>query len=488
MNTPMFNITHSHHTVIIGGGISGLSTAWYLQQQAETQGIDFSYTILEASRHWGGKVRTELVDGFEDTPFIIEAGPDSFLTQKPWALELARDLGLDSELLGTNDDKRTVYVLKNGEPIPFPQGMALIVPTNHDTFLQSRLISTMGKTRMLQEAQIPAKGDDEDESMAEFVYRRFGQEALTWLADPLMAGIYSGDSERLSILATFPRFRQMEKTYGSLIHGMQEARQQAHRQQPDNSQKLPAFVSFKAGTQTLIDALVPRLNGNLQRITSVKSIEQLDDTHYRIYSADGDIIKANSIVLTTPAPITANLLHSVTPKSSEALREIRYLSTGTLSLAFKASQVVAPLDGFGMVIPRQEQRAINAVTISSTKFNHRAPNDYVLLRVFFGGSRTPNTMSLDDRDVLKMVRAELESIFGIQGAPTFHRLYRWWNANPQYDVGHLACIDNIEASLPSGIYLTGSAYRGVGLPDCVHQAQQTAQQLLSNLTQQVISS
>ncbi|MFW5772557.1 MAG: protoporphyrinogen oxidase [Phototrophicaceae bacterium] len=476
--------------VIIGGGISGLSAAWYLAQQARAHDVSLDYTVLEASDRWGGKVLTEHVDADQAEPFVVEAGPDSFLTQKPWALQLARELGLDERLLGTNDARRSVYVLNRGKPVPLPEGVLLIVPTRFLPFALSPLISPLGKLRMALDLIIPGRKDDEDETLADFIRRRLGSEALHKIAEPLMSGIYNAEADRQSILATFPRFRAIEKQYGSLTRGMLASMRQRSASSGGQSsgRRLSAFMSLYGGTAELIDALIDQLDGDLRLNAPVEAIVQQAGGSYRARLEDGDIIEADMVIVTTPAYTTADLVAPLAPRAADGLRDIRYVSTGTISLGFKAADIPNLLDGFGLVIPSSEGRPINAITVSSTKFDHRAPEGCVLLRVFFGGSRSPASMHLDDAALLQTVRAELRALLGIEAAPLFHRIYRWWDANPQYDLGHLARVAGIEAALPPGLYVTGSPYRGVGMPDCVHQAQQTAEHVMRKFVQQVESS
>jgi oxygen-dependent protoporphyrinogen oxidase len=466
LNSPtQITITARQRVVIIGGGISGLSAASALQKA----GTD--YTLLEASNRLGGKVLTEEIGGF-----LIEAGPDAFLTQKPGALQLARELGLD--LIPINQRQPATYVLHRGKAIPLPEGVALIVPTKFAPFLRSPLMSVAGKLRMLLDLIMPAKQGDSDETLANFVRRRLGSEALDKLAAPLMAGIYNGEAEQQSLLATFPRYRDTEKQYGSIIRGTIAQR----KAQKVNGQAggAPAFVTPRGGTQALIEALVARLHGDVRVNTKVQKIESAN-AGYMITLENGEQIEANAILITTPAPSAAELVRPFAKEASDLLASIRYLSSGTISLAYRIEDAKRPIEGFGVVIPPSEKRPINAITIMSSKFDQRAPEGYVLLRVFFGGSRSPQTMTLDDDELLAVVHGELKAILGIEATPLLHRIYRWWNANPQYDLGHLERIEAIEAALPAGIYVTGSGYRGVGLPDCIQQAQQNVAKLTSAL-------
>ena len=476
MNQPL-------RVVIVGGGISGLSAAWYLQQQAHNRDIDIQYTVLEQAARWGGKVHTETVDLPDYGQFVVEAGPDSFITQKPWAYQLAQQLGLEAQFLGTNDEKRHVYVLKNGQPVILPDGVLLIVPTKFMPFALSPLISPLGKLRMGLDLLIPARQDDEDETLADFIRRRLGNEALEMIAEPLMSGIYNAEAEKQSLMATFPRFRAIEQKYGSLIRGMLAARQQrelAKVQPPTDARPRSVFLSLQAGTRALIEALVQHLTGDLRLNSSVQRLEH-NAKDYRLHLDDGETLEADAVILTVPAYGVAQLVRPFAADTADQLDAIRYVSTGTLSLAYRETDIRKPLNGFGVVVPVREGRPINALTLSSIKFDHRAPDGTVLLRVFFGGSRSPQSMELDDAELLQVVQNEVRDILGIEAQPLFHRIYRWHRANPQYDVGHLERVAAIEASLPPGLWLTGSAYRGVGLPDCIHQSEQTVSRLLSSI-------
>jgi oxygen-dependent protoporphyrinogen oxidase len=467
-----------YDVAIVGGGITGLAAAWYIQQQAADEQRPLRYALLEQADRWGGKICTEHVDGPRSTPFVVEAGPDSFITQKPWALQLSRELGLDDQLLPTNEHQRQVYVLNRGRPTPLPDGVLLIVPTKFMPFATSRLISIPGKLRMGMDLFIPAKRDGEDETLSDFIQRRLGREALDKIAEPLLSGIYNAEADRQSVLATFPRLRALEEKYGSLTRGMLAARTArgssangASKGQA-SGQRLSTFVSFEDGLETMVDALQSKLTGDCRLETGVDSIEQNEDGSYRLMLSDGTEIQTQSVLLTTPSFISADLLANLAPAAVEKLRKIRYVSTGTISFAYQRADMQHELDGYGLVVPRSEERAINAVTWTSTKFAKRAPDDHVLLRAFFGGSRSPQSMDLDDDALVATVRKELREMLGIDATPIFHRIYRWIDANPQYDVGHNDLVDEIEAALPSGLFVCGSPYRGVGIPDCVHQAEQ----------------
>lgn len=477
------------HVAIVGGGITGLAAAYYLQEEATTSGLPITYTLLERSNRWGGKIHTEEVPGDGKQPFVVEGGPDSFITQKPWAFRLSRELGMEERLLPTNDEKRKVYVLNNGRPTPLPDGVLLIVPTKFLPFALSPLISLPGKLRMGMDLFIPPKTDGEDETLAEFITRRLGSEALDKIAEPLMSGIYNAEADRQSLLSTFPRFRAIEEKHGSLIRGMlaaRKARAQAANSQPSPNGQQPAakppsiFVSYVNGMQELVAELEGRLKGDLRLNTGVERIEESDRGYMLSLEAGGELA-ADAVILAVPAYAAATLVEGFAADAAGALREIRYVSTGTISLAYREADIEKPLDGHGLVVPQSETRDINAVTWSSTKFDRRAPEGHILLRVFFGGSRSPHMMALDDEEVVARVLAELRKMLEIDAEPLFHRIYRWHRANPQYDVGHLERVATIEAALPSQVYVTGSPYRGIGIPDCVHQAQETVAELVEKV-------
>jgi oxygen-dependent protoporphyrinogen oxidase len=365
--------------------------------------------------------------------------------------------------------------------------MMLIVPTRLMPFLLSPLLSVRGKLRMALDLFIPPRRDGADETLADFIRRRLGAEALDRLAEPLLAGIHSAEPELQSLLATYPRFRALEQQHGSLIRGMlaqrngtknySEGIRSRTQEQPAGSQPSvlgsSPFVTLRGGVGELVRALLDRLDGRLIKGSGVAAVDY-DPTaaaSYRVRLDNGEAISADAVILTAPAFAAADLVASFQPALAAGLRQIRYVSTGIVSLAYRRADLSAALDGFGMIIPKSEGRRINALTMTSTKFEGRAPADCALLRVFVGGSRAPEAVELDDAALLALVRAELSDILGIDAAPLWSRIYHWPRANPQYDVGHLDRVDALEALLPPGLYLAGGAYRGVGIPDCVRQGQ-----------------
>ncbi|HEX5691901.1 MAG TPA: protoporphyrinogen oxidase [Roseiflexaceae bacterium] len=479
----------STHVVIVGGGIAGLSAAFYLQRAAEAAGTTVRYTLIERDERLGGKIQTDTINGPEGQ-FVVEGGPDSFVGQKPWGIQLARDLGLEAQLDGARSVRHSTYVLLRARPRPMPEGMLLIVPTKLGPFVRSPLFTPLGKLRMALDLLIPARRDAADESLAEFICRRLGNEALDRLGEPLLAGIHSADPQRQSMLATFPRFRDLEAKHGSLIRGMLSQRARTKNQEPRTDETRDGsrasvlgsspFVTLRGGVGELVRALLEQLHGQLLAGRAVDAIshDPTDAQPYHVRLDDGTRLRADAVILATPSFATADMVDGIAPALAASLRQIRYVTTATISLAFRRGDLTKPLDGFGLVIPQSENRRINALTMTSTKFAGRAPDDHTLVRVFVGGSRTPEIAALDDDALLQVVRSEVRDILGAAAEPLWSRIYRWQQGNPQYDVGHLERVDALEQLLPPGLFLAGSAYRGVGIPDCIRSGQLAAEAAL----------
>lgn len=462
------------HLVVVGGGIAGLSAAWYARQGD----ADVQITVLEASERWGGKVYTEHVETDGDAPLILEMGADAFLTRKPWALALARELGLDARIQSVNTNNSRTFVLHGGRLTPLPQGLQLLVPTQLLPFLRSPLFSWRGKLRVLLERFVSRREAHGDETLANFVRRRLGAEALDKLGEPLLAGVYNAEPERQSMQATFPQFPALEQKYGSLMRGSRAA--QAERKAAPATE--PPFISFKTGAHELVDALVEQLDADLRLNTAVAAVEKVGGS-YQLILASGETLEADAVIFATPANVTAKLLRHAAPQAAAHLREIRYVGIGTCYLSFRREDVPHALDGFGVVIPSSEGRQIDGMTWTSSKWDGRAPDDEVLLRVFFGGPQTRAMLDLNDADLLEAVRGELRDLLGIEAPPLFQRVFRWRDGYPQYDLEHLERVTAIEAALPPGLLVTGSSYRGVGVPDCIKQGQSSAQQAVEFLAQ-----
>ncbi len=454
---------------IIGGGMAGLAAAHTLNRAMSEEGVAIDWHLYEQQDRVGGKIVTDAQDGF-----VIEGGPDSFITQKPDGLALCKELGLDQELIPCNQDQQKVYILVNGQLCALPMGFRLTVPTRIWPFLRSPLFSWRAKLRMSMEPFIPARQDDEDESVSAFITRRLGREAADKIGGPLMAGIYVADPERLSILSTFPMFRAMERQYDSLMRAMRVAARKP-------SAKTPMFMSLKNGMGQLVERLHAPLAARCHTGVRVESIETQAEAPYALHTDDG-IKWADALILAAPLPETARLLADLDATAAEELAGIRYVSTATLSLgyALPLNGVTQPLDGFGFVIPRSEQRSILACTWSSVKFDHRAPDGHVLMRVFIGGDGQESLLEQSDDDLVTLARRELHDILGLTNDPVLHRVYRWPRGNPQYDVGHAARMRALCARVHarSGLQLAGSGIQGIGLPDCIKSGRSAAESIL----------
>ena len=467
------------HVTIIGGGIAGLATAFYLQKKSRETGADLSYTLIEREPRFGGKIITEHVD-----EFVIEGGPDSFITQKPWGTQLCRDLGVSDRIIPTNDHRRNVYVLNKGKLTPFPGGFRLAIPTEFVPFALSPLISPWGKLRMGMDLFIPPRQEAGDESLASFFRRRLGSEAVDKIAGPMMGGIYTADAENLSIQSTFPMFVEMERKYGSLIKAMQAGKKRrppAHH--PGNGKPPAMFTSLRGGMKELVDTIIGQLEGDLRPGCQVSGLKTLSPGFEILFDQpDCRPLTTDMVVLAIPAFIAAPLLEPLESELAEKLKSIRYVSTANISLAFRYADLLPQhdLNGFGFMIPKSEGRQILACTWTSTKFNHRVPGDGALIRVFVGGDGREHLVDLPDDELVSLARSEIADIMGVTAAPITHRVFRWQNGNPQYDVGHLdrvADMEKLTANIP-GLYLTGSAFRGIGIPDCVKSAKATVDQIL----------
>ncbi|MBL8056872.1 MAG: protoporphyrinogen oxidase [Anaerolineales bacterium] len=455
------------HVVIVGGGITGLSTAWHLHTHAP----DLAVTVLEAAAHWGGKVAGGHVPAPGGGRFIVDGGPDAFVTRKPELWDLAHELGLGDRLATPGNETRNMYILEAGRPVA--------VPLAPHKFLGSRILSLGGKLRLLAEPFIPARRDDGDESLWEYAARRLGSEAAERLVGPVLAGIYNADPRTQSVLSASPVMREMEKEAGGLFRGTL-ARGLAKARARRAGQNLPpAFVTFSAGTHEIVEALVSRLRGaaHLRLGAPVARLEAAAPGYFVILQ-DGARLVAEAVVLCTPANQAAHLLAGLAPAAARGLAAIRHSSIGTLTLAYRAADLRLPFPLQGLMIPRREGRAIDALTCPSAKLPTRAPAGYTLLRAFFGGGR-PEMTALEEAELVTVVRRELHTLLGVAAEPVAWRAFRWTADFPLADVGHLDRVAAIEAQLPPGVHLAGNSYRGVGMPDCVRQGRAAAARVIT---------
>jgi protoporphyrinogen/coproporphyrinogen III oxidase len=456
---------------IIGGGISGLTAAFTLEEHRRTGAVD--YTLYESSPHLGGVLRTEHIDGC-----VVEAGPDSFITEKPWAADLCRALGLGDQLIGSNDSDRKTYILLHGRLIPMPDGLMFMVPTKILPTGLSPLFSLTTKLRMAQELLHPPRAAGADESVASLVERHYGAEMVDRLADPLLSGIYGGEAASLSVRAVLPRFAEMERTHGSLGRAMLAARNRMSH--PADQPAPPLFTSLKNGMQQLVETLVPRLNASsLATKTSVQSIH-LEAGGWTV-SAGLKSDHFDAVILAVPTHAAAQLLSISSPQLSAELSAINYTSSITIGLGYNRQVRQSLPPGFGFLVPRSEGKRLLAATFVHNKFPHRAPEHRALLRCFFAGSNAENLWPLSDDAIVAVVRNELQQILGLRAEPLFARVYKWKSAMAQYGVGHLERLDRIQRlrqQLPK-LALAGNGYRGIGIPDCIRSAQEAVRQVLN---------
>jgi protoporphyrinogen/coproporphyrinogen III oxidase len=463
------------HVAIVGGGITGLAAAYYLNKRGRDV-VD--YTLIESGPAFGGKIVSAREGGF-----VVEGGPDSFITQKTAAIELCRELGLGDKLISTNDAARKVFVWSRGKLRQMPEGVMLIIPTKITPFLKSSLISWPGKLRMSLDAVIPPRGDDGDETLAHFVRRRLGAEALDKIAEPMIAGIYVADAENLSLKSTFPRFLDMERKYGSLLRGMMRQRRApngSNGRSGNSHSSTSLFMTLRGGLQEMTESLVEQLKPEALLLNRSVVALTREAGSYRLTLSDGKRVRADAVVLAAPAYAAAALLREMDPSLASKLGQIRYVSTATVSLGFQRAKVKHSLEGFGFVVPRSEKRKIIACTWSSTKFNDRAPKEHVLLRAFVGGAHREDLAEQDDEAIVQMARDELREMMGIEAVPVLTRVFRWQRGNPQYEVGHGDRVAEIErlAAQHAGLYVAGAAYHGVGIPDCIQDGARAAEQIM----------
>ncbi len=451
--------------VIIGGGITGLATAYALSRLP-----DVHITLLEANARWGGNILTDRVDDF-----VLDAGPDSWVVTKPHATALAKRLGLEAELVPTREENRKVYIAHEGELHPLPEGLVLGVPTRLRPVLQSRLFSARGKVRMALEPFVPRRASDDDESIYDFVVRRLGREAAERVAAPLLGGVFAGDARALSMAATFPQFIAMERDHGSLALALRKA-----RRTPQGEKSAGAFVSLRGGMDTLVRTLVDSLRHVRVRTSAiVRSIERVPttfDSPYVVILEGGESVEADQVVVAVPPYRASAILKSFDDTLATELEGIECASTATVFLAFRREQIKHPLDGVGFIVPRSSGHRCLAGTWVSSKWPSRAPDDSVLFRVFFGGAEDSLVLDRDDADLVRLAKKELFDLMALDATERFFRVYRFHRASPQPKVGHIARMERVRIRVAThpGLHVGGNGYFGIGIPDCIKQAEHVA--------------
>jgi oxygen-dependent protoporphyrinogen oxidase len=456
---------------IVGGGISGLSAAFRLEKQ-KSRGAEIEYVLFESSDRFGGVIRTERVNDC-----IVEAGPDSFLTEKPWAADLCRDLGLGDSLTGSNDAGRMTYILVNGRLVPLPDGLMFMVPSNLKAAFFSPLFSWKTKLRMIREWFYRPSRQETDVSVAEFVERHYGREMVERVADPLVAGVYGGSADELSVRSVLARFAAIETEQGSLGRAMV-----ASRRLRGSSASQPLFTSLKDGMQQMIDALLARIpEGALRLKAQIEAVSP--ESGKWLINTQGRTEEFDGVIVAIPAYTAAKLLSNVSAVVAGELAAIRYSSSVTVALGYDQKVRPALPPGFGFLVPRTENLRLIAATFVHNKFLHRAPDNLALIRCFLGGTRDEAILQSPDADVERVVRGELQDTIGVNAEPLFVRIYKWDGAMAQYGIGHGARIDRIRASVSAmpGLALAGNGYSGIGVPDCVRSGSEAAVKVLKDL-------
>jgi oxygen-dependent protoporphyrinogen oxidase len=470
--------------IVIGAGLSGLAAAHRIHEHGATLRRPIDLTVLEARDRLGGVISTDRFDGF-----AVEGGPDSFITNKPWALDLCHRLGLDDQIVETDANHRRSFVVWKGRLVPVPEGFVLMAPHRLLPILTTPILSWRGKLRFFMDLVVPRSTDDEgDESLGSFVRRRLGREALDRLIQPLVASIYTADPYDLSLKSTLPQFLAMEREHGSLIRAAwRESRRrgQRHLLRHASGARYGMFVTLADGMDTLPNALARALPpGTVRTATAVRRIIRHEPVApWLVELLDGPPIEADAVIVAAEAHAAARFLDVQDPALALQLRAIPYASSAIVNVAYRRDQISHPLDGFGAVVPAIEGRSILAISFLSVKFPNRAPAGTVLLRVFIGGATRPEQLELDDAAVTALVEQELAGLIGASGSPLFVRIDRHPRSMPQYNLGHLDRVAAIRRSLAkySRLYLTGVAFDGVGIPDCIHAAERTADALIAAL-------
>lgn len=462
------------HIVIVGGGITGLSAAFYVKKYCAEANVPVRITIVEKQNAFGGRVSTMRHEGF-----VIERGPDSFLARKTPIIDLAHELGIADELVPTNPKARKTFIMHSGKLHQMPKGLVLGIPTQLAPFIQSDLVSWRGKARALLDIFKPKKPYAGDESLGHFIERRLGSEMLERVVEPLLAGIYAGDTRKLSIQATFPQFQQMEQTKRSLILGMMggSERVPSSPNVPEHAQG-SAFLSFRNGLSTMIEKLQDKLHDAEQLSnTEVESIIPSNQASYTLKLSNGSELHADSVVIAVPAYALAQMMPQI--NAVQQFGQMRYISVSNVVIGYRKEDVPNAPDGSGFVIPGTERRFITACTWTSSKWEHTAPDDKILLRCYVGREGQEEWMKLDEQQIIQKVLQEVRETSGITAAPEFTYINRHMQSMPQYEVGHKTRIANIREKLAEklpGVYATGAAFEGVGLPDCIRQGRDAAKE------------
>ena len=462
------------HLTIVGGGITGLTAAYYLQKEIAWQSLPLDFTLLEASNRLGGKVQTDVHNGF-----VMEKGPDSFLARKVSAVELVKDLGMENQLVRNRTGQS--YILHRNRLYPIPEGAVMGVPTRLLPFVRSGLFSPAGKVRAAFDLILPRSNMSGDQSVGHFFRRRLGNEAVDHLIEPLLSGIYAGDIDKLSLMSTFPQFYKLEKEHRSLILAMKQSRKPSTRKEKPKGQ----FLTLKNGLQSMVEAIESELpRQSVMKSVALQSIEK-DGEGYRLRLSDGRHLHTDAVILAVPGPIASKVLK--TSSASHTLADAAPTSVATVVLAYSKTSVRLEHEGTGFVVPRKENYTITACTWTHKKWPHTTPDGKALIRCYVGRAGDDSIVDQSDDAIITSVLHDLKRISDISGDPEFYRITRWKDAMPQYTVGHRSRVEKLKRHLDThfpGIVLAGAAYEGIGIPDCIQQGKTAAEQTLRHVMAQ----
>ncbi|MBI4299321.1 MAG: protoporphyrinogen oxidase [Chloroflexi bacterium] len=466
---------------VVGGGVTGLATAHFLEQAAKEEGWELKGTLVEKDERIGGKLLTSVEDGF-----VVEGGPDSFLTQKPWALEMAKELGMEPDLL--SQASHGVFLLYQGKLHSVPRGLMGVVPTRAGDLWKASFLSWRGKLRASMEPFIRRRRNGGDESLAAFLRRRLGREVSERLVETFTASLYAGDAQQLGLRELFPALAQWEEQYGSLTRGLRAVQA---RPRPSSTSASP-FISLRNGMASLPKAMANSLTDFKfvlgSRVTAIIHHREHDHPPFHLSLQGGDYIDADCVVLAIPASDSSVLLRPISPQTALLLGRLTFAPTASVTLAFRRDAVTHPLNGSGFLVPRVEPSLITACTWSSSKWSGRVPQGWVLLRAFLGWSGDNSFLNQDDLTVVRLATDVLRPILGLRGAAERSWVHRWPQAMPQYKIGHLTWLKELQQTLTDlpGVFLAGASYQGVGIPDCIRQGKEASQRVRQLLSQRIV--
>ncbi len=461
--------------VVIGGGLSGLSAAYILEQEAQKAGLEIDVTVLEKKDRIGGKVWSIQEEGY-----TCEWGPNGFLDSKPWTLELCDNLGIRDQLVRSDDNARKRFIYSEGELHRMAE--------NGPAFLKSKLISWPGKMRLAAELVIPKRTDGADETLADFGRRRLGSEALDKLIAPMVSGIFAGDPETMSLRSCFKRIYELEQEYGGLIKALIKLAKKKKREIKEGKVVASAagpggvLTSFYNGIQELTDGIAERIDGTIQKTAPVEKITKKDDG-FELTLADGSTVDAEVVISATPSHAATGMVEGLDAELSKVLADIPYAPINVVCFGYERDRVAHNLDGFGYLIPKREGRSTLGTLWDSSIFPNRAPEGHVMLRSMMGGAVRPELVGIPEEEIVERVKLDLRTIMGVDADPSFLRVFPQLRAIPQYTVGHSKRVEAVEAASKRhpGLFYTGNAFYGVGLNDCVNASNQTVAKVINHL-------